>query len=489
MQIHKRNPPEWKKSLSQHHWDEQSLLMYVSLAAYRGWEQSFVLQRLWRRSVLVSALCSHFNFLAAMRTITMHHRTPSPAKQSWKPLGSFYISTQSPSPSRLRVTMQRMHPLSPPPQYQTPPQNGSSSIRTIPIDVLTAIFEYLPEPEFVSGTRSVNRSAILGVSRQWQQVGSKVLRKTLTFANASQTSVESWVDYADGVRGGEKELPLVTSLYLETFMDDLSGSVLRRVRGVRNLTVHTAAIGFRCFKLSKTVTPMDREIALSGMSLHYTVFLLRDLRRLFTPNSVVRCFSIVMLEIYEDHPNSWSSWSYWQEPPPLEIIRIKNLSTCVFDDVLHVSDLLTWILVPTLREIVIDMEVFRFGRRSGDRGLLLNRWPNALENLIVECNRRDIDLRSLQTLPIKALSIVKPPSLHSYGQNFADVLVALIKHREAFPNLKKLVVPEEGESSYHDLKRECGYRGIELSVEINRTFPFFSSNYKLKICRTNYNVW
>lgn len=57
-------------------------------------------------------------------------------------------------------------------------------------------------------------------------------------------------------------------------------------------------------------------------------------------------------------------------------------------------------------------------------------------------------------------------SVSHNGHEFFKDLTTLINTFEEFPRLKKLVVPEEEERYYDDLKRECGNRGIECSVEV-----------------------
>lgn len=162
------------------------------------------------------------------------------------------------------------------PPYQTQPQNGFSPISNAPTDVLINIFEQLPEPSFVRGTRAPNRSAVLGVSRRWKDVGSAVLRKSIYGGGRSAIDkhnaggVVSWEGYEERERhqaGVDNHPPLVTNLYLDNISSSVSDRFLFNLSGLTSLTVGGAELGEEGFVLPEHRTEdSSRYIAaLSGM--------------------------------------------------------------------------------------------------------------------------------------------------------------------------------------------------------------------------------
>lgn len=121
--------------------------------------------------------------------------------------------------------------------------------------MLIQIFEHLPQPSFVSGLECArNRSAILGVSHHWQEVGSRVLCKSLVLGDLDRGKrndswekgkVDSWVAYAKKRREMDPVLlpPLVVNLQVRSLSSQSTRRVLGSVRGVKNLTLWKVSVG------------------------------------------------------------------------------------------------------------------------------------------------------------------------------------------------------------------------------------------------------
>lgn len=164
----------------------------------------------------------------------------------------------------------------------------------------------------------------------------------------------------------------------------------------------------------------------------------------------------------------------WWESPPLEHVRIHSVGDATDNIEVDISHFTSWIFPPTLKTLAVVIQAFFPGRE----GSLLQRWPDALENLTLYTDGRDSSsIEPLQTLPIKALMIYPP--LDAPEQSFVNHVTVVLRHAHAFPNLKFLVIvkPEtmsleswREEDCYKELKSCCDKRGIGFDMEEHRAF-------------------
>lgn len=195
---------------------------------------------------------------------------------------------------------------------------------------VTSSRAFEPEPSFVSTepgrTRAKNRSAILCVSRQWREVGSIILRRSLDFNTwAVWDKVDSWVAYADREREADSKLSLVNNLWLSMPRDPESWRVLGRVREVRNLTYDEVCVGAAGLQIpaywnGEGFTALEGTLVLFGLLLSSSADGIAELRCLN-----IRTISFAELDALDelddlDHLSMRPCW--WTFFPCVNALRV-----------------------------------------------------------------------------------------------------------------------------------------------------------------------
>lgn len=143
--------------------------------------------------------------------------------------------------AQLLDTCDQQDPATLPPPSPALSSAPTTTISNLPPEIVLAIFEFLPELKICSGTAAINRSAVLGVSRLWQEIGGRALSHSLDFTSDgdNRKKVESWVAYSNlQLKNGHPKPFLVK---LRVFA--ISTILLDNLGGIDHLLVEGAVAG------------------------------------------------------------------------------------------------------------------------------------------------------------------------------------------------------------------------------------------------------